>query len=246
MTEAVFDRDETLDVLCKDKLRIIQKKNGYRFSIDPILLANFLILKKHERLLDIGSGCGIIPVYLCKKSYGNEMLGIEIQEDLYNVSLKNKTINDCRNVSFMHGDIKVLAQLLKQSPFHVVVSNPPYTKEKGGRKSPQHSRLVARYETFLTLPDLMMTTSSLLFRKGRFYTIYPSRRLGELIGFARLNSLELKRLRPIYPRRDKEANLFLAEFIKEGGIGAKIEQPLYIFGNSGYTDEVKKYYILNG
>jgi len=246
MTEAAVGRDETLDVLCEEKLQIIQKKNGYRFSIDPVLLANFINLKKHERLLDIGSGCGIIPIYLSKKGYMNEMLGIEIQKDLYDISLRNKAINHCENVNFMHGDITAMAQPLKKSPFHVVISNPPYTKEQTGRKSPHHSRFVARYETFLNLSDLITASSSLLHKKGRLYIIYPSRRLGELIGVARSGKLELKRLRPIYPRENEGANLFLAEFIKEGGIGAKIEQPLYIYENSSYTDEIKGYYILHG
>ncbi len=151
MTEVVVGRDETLDVLCEDKLQIIQKKNGYRFSIDPILLANFIALKKHERILDIGSGCGIIPVYLTKKGYTNEMLGVEIQKDLYDLSLRNKAINHCENVNFIHGDITAMVQrLTKKSPLHVVISN-LYTKEKTGRKKPHHSRSVARYDTFLNL-----------------------------------------------------------------------------------------------
>lgn len=244
MTDAVVSRDETLDVLCEDKLQIIQKKRGYRFSIDPILLANFITLKKHERLLDIGSGCGILPIYLSKKGYMNEMLGVEIQQDLFEISLRNTIINDCRNINFIHGDITALAHRFKRSPFHIVISNPPYTKEKTGRKSPHPSRFVARYETFLNLSDLITVSSSLLFKKGRFYVIYPSRRLGELISIARSNNLELKRLRPVYPRMGEAANLFLAEFIKEGGGEVKIEQPLYIYDNSRYTDEIKEYYIL--
>jgi len=245
MTNAVVGRDETLDVLCEDKLQIVQKKHGYRFSIDPILLANFITLKKHERLLDIGSGCGILPIYLSKKGYSNEMLGVEIQKDLFDISMRNRTMNDCNNVNFIHGDITEIGHRLKKSPFHVVISNPPYTKEKTGRKSPRHSRFMARYEITLNLANLLAVSSSLLFKKGRFYVIYPSRRLGELISIARSNKLELKRLRPVYPREGEEANLFLAEFIKEGGIEAKIEQPLYIYDNSSYTVEIKEYYILN-
>ena len=95
MTEAV-GQDETLDILCEDRLQIIQRRDGYRFSIDAILLANFITLKKHERLLDIGSGCGIMPIYMSKKGFANEMLGVEIQKDLYDASLRNKTLNYLR------------------------------------------------------------------------------------------------------------------------------------------------------
>ena len=245
MTE-VAGGDETLDILCEDRLKIIQKKDGYRFSIDAILLANFVTLKKHERLLDIGSGCGIMPIYMSKKGYANTMLGVELQKDLFDISLRNKTINSCDNIDFIHGDIISRGQSLQNSPFHVVVSNPPYTKERTGRKSPHPSRLLARHETSLNLSGLISISSSLLFKKGRFYIIYPARRLGELINVAASCKLELKRLRLVYPKKTEEANLFLAEFIKEGGIGISVEHPLYIFENSSYTEEVKGYYTFQG
>jgi tRNA1Val (adenine37-N6)-methyltransferase len=246
MTEAVAGRDETLDFLCEDRLKLIQRRDGYRFSIDAILLANFVTLKKHERLLDVGSGCGIIPIYLSKQGFENKMIGVEIQKDLFDLSLRNKTVNGCDNIDFINGDIVSYVGHFKKAPFHVVISNPPYTKEKSGRKSPHHSRLLARYETSLDLERLISVSSSLLFKKGRFYIIYPARRLGELIYSARSGKLELKRVRFIYPKKNEEANLFLAEFIKEGGIGTTIQQPLYIYENSSYTDEVKGYYTSQG
>jgi tRNA1Val (adenine37-N6)-methyltransferase len=187
-----------------------------------------------------------MPIYMARKSHGNEMVGVEVQDDLFRVSLKNKDLNNCENIRFIQGDINSLSMTLKRAPFHVIISNPPYTKERTGRASPYPSRLLARSETSLTLNDLLKASSSLLFKKGRFYVIYPSRRLGELIGTARSFRLEVKRLRFVYPRKDEKANLFLAEFVKEGGIGAIIEQPLYIYENSSYTEEAKSYYILQG
>ena len=246
MTEAVAGRNETLDFPCEDRLRLIQRRDGYRFSIDAILLANFITPKKHERLLDIGTGCGIIPIYLSKKGYENTMIGVEIQKDLFDLSMRNKCGNKCDNVDFIHGNITSLAQSLKKSPFHVVVANPPYTKARTGRQSPGHSRLLARYETALNLEGLISASSSLLFKKGRLCVIYPARRLGELIYVARSGNLELKRVRFVYPRKNEEANLFLAEFMKEGGIGTTIQQPLYIYENSSYTDEVRGYYTFQG
>jgi len=235
----------TVDVLCEEKLKIIQNKNGYRFSIDSFLLANFVTLKSNERLLDIGTGCGIIPIYLSKRGYKNSMLGIEIQKELFDLALRNRILNNVEDhVDFRRGDITKLVSALKKTPFSVVVSNPPYTKKGSGRTSPGYSRYVARYESKLSLPGLLSVSSALLNKKGRFYTIYPVRRMGELINTAGLNKLELKRLRMVHPRKDEEANLFLAEFIKEGGIGVKVDKPLYIYENNHMTDEVKKYYIL--
>jgi len=236
--------DETLDLLCEEKLKFIQKKEGYRFSIDAVLLANFVTLKKNERLLDIGTGCGIIPIYMTKKGCSNEMVGVEIQEQLFDTALKNKELNHCDNVLFLMGDIGSLAGELKRRPFHVVLSNPPYTKAKTGRKSPGDSRRIARYESHLDLTALMSLSSALLFKKGRLYVIYPSKRLGEVVDSARSNRLEPKRIRFIHPRKNEPSNLFLAEFIKEGGIGTTIEPPLYIYENGHYAEEVKDYYLL--
>lgn len=235
---------QTVDILCEEKLRIIQSRNSYRFSVDSFLLANFVILKRNERLLDIGTGCGIIPIYLSKRGYKNSMLGVEIQKELFGLASKNRILNHVENqIDFHRGDITKLVSTLKKTPFSVVVSNPPYTKKGSGRTSTGHSRFVARYESKLNLPGLLSAASALLNKKGRFYVIYPARRLGELINTAKLNKLELKRLRMVHPRKDEEANLFLAEFIKEGGIGVTIDKPLCIYENSHMTEEVKKYYI---
>lgn len=236
---------QTLDILCEDKLKFFQKKDGYRFSIDAFLIANFVTLKKGERLLDIGTGCGIIPIYLAKRGYTNHMLGVEIQDDLFQLAIKNKVLNNISDqIQFLEGDIRNHVSKLRKELFNVIVSNPPYTKKNSGRISPGDSRYIARYESFLDLSELLSTAKTLLNKKGRLCVIYPSKRLGELVYTAGLNKLELKRLRLIYPKKNEEANLFLAEFLKEGGAGVKIEEPLYIYENGSHTEEVKKYYKL--
>jgi tRNA1Val (adenine37-N6)-methyltransferase len=244
MNEVVLP-DETLDILFNEKIKILQKKEGYRFSIDAILLANFIVLKKNERLLDIGTGCGIIPIYMTRKGYTNEMVGIEIQKDLFQLALRNKRLNRCDNIRFIHGDIKTSVHNLKiQSPYHVIVSNPPYTKKDAGRISPILSRSIARYESLLTIDELLNVSASLLNKKGRLYTIYPSRRLGEVIHLAKTKKMEPKRLRFIYPKKGDEANLFLAEFIKEGGGEVNIEKPLVMHEKNLTTEEINTYLSL--
>jgi tRNA1Val (adenine37-N6)-methyltransferase len=241
----IVGKDETLEILCDEKLRIIQKSKGYRFSIDAILLAAFVILKRHERLLDIGSGCGIIPIYIAKKGYTNEMIGVELQTDLFETAQKNSLMNHCEDrVHFINADITTLRRDMKRTPFHVVVSNPPYTKRKSGRACPERSRFLARNEETLDLEALVDTVSSLLMKKGRFYVIYPARRVGELIHAAAARKLALKRLRAVHPRRNEGANLVLAEFMKDGGVGAAIERPLYVYDREGISAEVREYYSL--
>ncbi len=245
-SEITVAHDETLDFICDGALRFVQKKKGYRFSIDSILLANFIRLRENERMLDIGSGCGIIPVYMRNKGFGNPMTGMEIQKDLFHLSLKNRDVNGCRDVEFLNGNISLQWKSLKDRPFHVVVSNPPYTREETGRKSPGESRSIARHESHLTLSDLMSVSSKLLRSRGRFYVIYPSKRLGEIISSARENRLEPKKLRFVYPRQGENSNLMLAEFIRDGGIGVAVEPHLYVYDGQEYSEEIKTYYSLKG
>jgi tRNA1Val (adenine37-N6)-methyltransferase len=208
--------------------------------MDPLLLANFVTLKRHEILLDIGTGCGIIPVYLSRKGIENRILGIEIQEELYDLALKNKELNGCENVTFVKGDIRTTGKDL--GTFHAIVSNPPYVKERTGRKSPGQSRLLARHESALNLPSLLAAASQLLATRGRLSVVYPAGRLAELFYTARSLGLEPKRLRPVYSRQGEPAVLSLVECIKNGGVGLKIEPALYIFAENDYTEEVKTYY----
>lgn len=239
----IVEKDETFDILCNEQLKIIQKKRGYRFSIDAILLASFVRLRKHERLLDIGSGCGIIPIYIARKGYTNHMTGVELQKGLFDAAEKNRAINPCgQHVRFINADIRTVIKDMKKDPFQVVVSNPPYTKRLSGRTCPDESRFLARYEEKLDIEMLTSAASSLLSKKGRFYIIYPAHRLGELVHSAQSRKLTLKKLRVVYPRQDEKANLILAEFLKDGGMGVTIEKPLYVYSGDTISDEVKKYY----
>jgi tRNA1Val (adenine37-N6)-methyltransferase len=233
--------DETLTLLCHERLKLLQKKGAYRFSLDPILLANFITLKRQERMLDIGTGCGIIPVYMSKRHPHNSLVGVEVQKELFDLAVRNVRLNGCKHVEFRHGDIKTNAGSFKE-PFHVVVSNPPYVKKDSGRVSPQHSRHLARYESLLDLKSLIAVCASLLYTKGRLYLIYPVKRLAELISVATSHGLEPRRLRLIHPRVDRPANLFLIECMKGGGAELKVERPLYVYEDDQYTEEVASYY----
>jgi tRNA1Val (adenine37-N6)-methyltransferase len=238
--------DETLDALCEGTVRITQKRDGYRFSIDAILLANFVVLKSRDRLLDIGTGSGIIPIYLTTRGFSNEMVGVEIQEELFDTALRNRALNECENINFLCGDIREEVVRLRRSPFHVIVSNPPFSVAGSGRTSPNRSRQVARGEVMLDLASLMTIASSLLFRKGRLYIIYPAKRLARVIDGALQAGLEPKKLRMIHPHRGAGANLFLAEFVKGAGPGVSVESPLAIFQDGVYTEEVESYYRAGG
>lgn len=232
--------DQTLDVLCNEKVQLLQKKGAYRFSIDPLLLANFVKLKKHESLLDVGTGCGIIPIYLSKLGYANRLVGIEIQDELYELAQRNQALNGCSNVRFVKGDVKKAVKEL--GTFHALVSNPPYIRQRTGRTSPGQSRRIARYESELDLQTLVSVASSLLLTHGRLYLIYPAKRLAEVTDRARSRRLEPKRLRLVHSRMDEPAVLFLMECMKNAGTDLKVEAPLYIYSGDDYSEEVRSYY----
>ena len=231
--------DETLDVL-GGVVQIIQKKKGYRLSLDPLLLANFLVLKAKETLLDVGTGCGIIPIYLANRGYGNRLVGIEIQDDLYELCVRNKELNRCTNVEFVRGDIRAPGRTL--GSFHVVVSNPPYVKVRTGRACPEPSRFIARSEASLDLQTLISIASSRLYTHGRLYLIYPVRRLSDVMSLTRSGGLEPRRMRFVHSRHTDPAVLALVECVKGGGVNFVVEPPLYLYSNNDYTQEVKAYY----
>lgn len=234
--------DETLTVLCRERLKLLQQKRTYRFSLDPILLANFVALKKQERMLDIGTGCGIIPIYMSKQYPGNSMVGVEIQKELFSLAERNVRLNECDNVQVLLGDARTIKEKFSR-PFHVIVSNPPYVKRDSGRKSPQDSRHLARYESLLDLNSLFGIAASLLYTKGRLYLIYPAKRLAEVVSAATAHDIEPRRVRLIHPRSNEPANLFLIECMKGGGVEMKVEPPLCIYEDGKYTDEVASYYL---
>jgi tRNA1Val (adenine37-N6)-methyltransferase len=231
--------DETLDVL-GDVVQVIQKKKGYRLSLDPLLLANFIVLKAKETLLDVGTGCGIIPIYLAKRGYENRLVGIEIQDDLYELCVRNRELNGCTNVEFVRGDIRAPGRAL--GCFHVVVSNPPYMKVRAGRACPEPSRFIARSEALLDLPTLIGVASSRLYTHGRLYLIYPVRRLCDVMSAARSGGLEPRRMRFVHSRYADPAVLALVECVKGGGANFAVEPPLYLYSDHDYTQEVKAYY----
>lgn len=242
MDRIELKEDETLDVLFGEKIRFIQKREGYRFSIDSILLANFARIREGERVLDIGSGCGVIPIYLEKRGVRANFLGVEIQRELFELSIRNKELNRIENVDFLFGDIKVLVDDLKREPFDVIISNPPYREEGSGRRSPKESKNVARSERELKLDELLSISRSLLRERGRLYLIFLAPRIGDLIYGARLHNMEPKRIRFVHSRISEEARLVMVELRKGAKRDCKVERPLIIYEAKEYTEEVKSYY----
>lgn len=222
--------DETLEPFLNGSLRILQKKRGYRFSIDAILLSKFICLRKDERAIDLGTGCGILPLLLSKTSpQTHSIVGIEIQKGLADLAGKNVVLNRLeQHVSILRRDFKRLRRDFPPGSFDVVFSNPPYRKYHTGRVNPSLEKAVARHEIKGTLHDLTRLAAYLLPIKGRCYLIYPASRAIDLLVTLRRHQLEPKRLRFVHPKKEGEAKFVLVESIKAGGTELKILRPLFL------------------
>ncbi|GBE41748.1 tRNA1(Val) (adenine(37)-N6)-methyltransferase [bacterium BMS3Bbin09] len=233
------NKDETLDTI-KD-VKIIQSKEGYRFSIDAILLEDFITAKRLEKGIELGTGSGIISILLAKRLKNAEITAVEIQEPLAERARKNTELNDLKdNINILSMDMKELKKEFPANGFDFVFSNPPFRKPKTGRMSTDEERAIARHEIEISLPDLISTAAYLLKHNRRFYMIYHPFRLAELISLLRASRLEPKRMRFVHSRQSEEAKMVMIEAVKGGGIWLKIDPPLYLYekGND-YTREAR-------
>ena len=224
----VIRDDETLDDLLCGNLKILQKKDGYRFSIDAILLTNFIGIPKVESIIDLGTGCGIIPILLAHRTIIKRIVGVEVQKDLAEMASRSVELNNLSGrISIIHKDLNNLGNLFKEGTFDIVLSNPPYQGVNSGRINPNPQKAIARHEIKCSLQDLLTMARYLLKPAGKLYLIFPAVRLGELIDKVREFDLEPKKLQIVYSKINHEGKLILLEASKSGGVGLKILKPLF-------------------
>jgi tRNA1Val (adenine37-N6)-methyltransferase len=221
--------DETLDSFFDGTLQVLQKRKGYRFSIDAILLSQFIRLQKDEKAIDLGTGCAILPLLLSKTTRAHSLVGIEIQKELADLARKNVELNRLKDrITILRHDFKKLRGVFLPGSFHVVFSNPPYRKYLTGRINPSLEKAIARHEIKGTLKDLIRAAAYLLPTKGRCYLIYSASRTIDLLAALRHYQLEPKRLQLVHPRKGAAAKFILVESVKDGGVELKIKEPLIL------------------
>lgn len=232
--------DETLEDLPSVNCKIIQKKKGFRFTVDSILLVNFLKLKKNTNLLDIGTGTGIMPLLLCRKEEINLITAVEIETEIAKMFEKTIEINSLESkITLINTDIKNY----KEEPFDMIISNPPYMKLDEGYISHHDYRAGARHEVNLNLKELLISAKKLLKNGGSLNLIYRTNRFMEVLDEAKMLNLNAKRVRFIYSKSNQNSDLFMMEMIKGFKCACVVEEPLYIYNEHGeYTEELKKYY----
>ena len=236
--------DERIDDLQRCGYHIIQKKNGFCFGMDAVLLSGFSWVKKGERAIDLGTGTGIIPILLEAKTEGTDFTGIEIQEDIADMAKRSVLLNGLEGrIHIVQGDLKEANRIFGKASFDVVTSNPPYMVEQEGLKNPHTSKAISRHEILCNWGEIVRETNLILKPGGRFYLVHRPRRLAEVITSLKQNGLEPKRLKMVHPFVDTEANMVLIEAVKGGRAMMKVEAPIVVFQGPGtYSEEIRAIY----
>jgi len=221
-------------------LRICQKRKGYRFSIDAVVLAHHVSLKAPAVAVDLGTGCGIIPLILASRFPLLQVYGIEIQKDLAELALKNVRLNHMEGqITILHTDMKDLGPYLRSGVADVVCSNPPYRKLHAGRLNPDPEKAVAKHEVKAAISDVLSVAEKLLKTSGRVFVIYAADRATDLLTQMRASKLEPKGLRWVHSKENQNAELVLAEGLKRGKPGLKVAAPLVVHNKDGsYSQEM--------
>lgn len=239
-----LNEGERIDDLERNGYKIIQHKDKFCFGMDAVLLSGFATVKEVERVLDMGTGTGIIPILLAAKTDGRDFVGLEIQEESALMAERSVSLNDLNErVKIIKGDIKEASKIFGGATFDVVTCNPPYMTENYGIKNFEEPKAIARHEIKCTLEDVIREASKVLKPGGRFYMVHRPRRLVEIIELMSKYKIQPKGLRMVHPFADRKANMLLIEGHRGRKAMMKVEAPLVVYREKGiYTDEILKIY----
>ncbi len=242
--DTLIKSDERLDELNRRGYKIIQHPKKFCFGIDAVLLSAFASVREGEKVLDIGTGTGVIPI-LMEARYGGNYTGIEIQEDVADMARRSVKYNDLQEkITIDNADIKDAIRLYGSNIIDVITTNPPYMTVNSGIVNDNDTKAISRHEVSVTLNDIIRVSSSLLREKGRFYMVHRPHRLMEIMSVMSEYNMQVKRLRMVHAFADKDANMVLIEASQNGGAFMKVEKPLIVYTKTGeYTKEVADIYL---
>lgn len=243
----ILKENERIDDLQINNLKIIQDNDGFCFGIDSVLLSEYAKdIKKNSKVVDLGTGTGIISFLLLAKANNIEkIIGVEVQPNVADMANRSIKLNGLEEkFSVINCNIKDVLSYIERESMDVVVSNPPYKKLHTGGVNSSEKKLVSRHEVLGDIFDFIKAASQVLKYKGVFYMVHRPERLSDIIYGLRQNNIEPKRVRFVYSKEDSDvAKLVLIKAVKNGGEFLQIERPLYIYKENGeYTDEILKIY----
>jgi tRNA1Val (adenine37-N6)-methyltransferase len=232
--------DETVDALFDGALKLYQRKRGYRFSLDSLLLADFATIRPEDRVIDLGTGNGVMPLILAYRYRSISVTGVEVQREMADRAERNVRLNgyDGR-IAIACMDISSATGHFIPESFDSVICNPPYRAVRSGRLSPSSEKQIARHELKASLEDFVQIAASLMRNKGRFACIQLADRTVDLLMQMRSAGIEPKRLRVVHPFAAARASMILVEAVKGGRSGLEVLPPLIVYDAADvYTAEL--------
>lgn len=240
-----INENERIDDLEINNLKIIQKKDGFCFGIDSVLLSDFAKnIKKNSNVLDLGTGTGILGFLLLAKTEINKVTGIEVQKDIADMADRSIAINNLEDkFDIINSNIKDISSILRADSYDAIITNPPYKKANSGRINENKIKLISRHEVEANLSDFINVSFKMLKDKGTLYMVHRAERLVDIVSEMRKNKMEPKRIRFVYSNEESDCKLVLIEAVKNGKPFMKVEKPLYVYKKNGeYTDEILQIY----
>lgn len=240
----LLKENERIDDLERNGYQIIQDAKRFCFGMDAVLLSGFARVKDGARVLDLGTGTGIIPILLEAKTGAAHLTGLEIQPDSADMARRSVKLNGLENkIDIVTGDLKEAGSLFDAASFDVVTSNPPYMIGQHGITNPEDAKAIARHEVLCTLRDVIEQAAKLLRPGGNFFMVHRPFRLAEIMVLLHEYKLEPKRMQLVYPYVDKEPNMVLIEATRGGRPRMTVEKPLIVYREPGvYMPEIYDIY----
>jgi len=235
---------ERIDDIGFGGLKLIQDPGGFCFGVDAVLLADYADVKAGGAVIDLGTGTGVIPLIISRKSKAGRIVGVELQQESAALALRNVEMNGLAGrIEIINADITDLNARFEKGAFDAVVSNPPFIAGHSGVRNLSRAKMTARHETTADLEDFIRIASELLRSKGSFYLVHRPSRLVDIVSLARKYKLEPKRIRLVHPSRTAAPNIMLLHCTKDGNPELRFEKPLYIHRiDGGYTKELLRIY----
>lgn len=236
--------DESLEDLQCGNLFIIQKKRGFRFGTDAVLLADFSKTVRSKKTIDLCTGTGIVPILLSYKTKASEIYGLEIQEDIADMAKRSVIFNSLEgHINIQCGDLKNSLSYYQPAYFDLVTCNPPYMKSGAAILNDSDTKIISRHEVLCALEDVVSISSKLLKPGGHLVMVHRPNRLADVLSEMRKNNIEPKRLRFVHSSFLKPPVLFLIDGIKDAKRDMKLIAPLLLYDEKGHeTPELKSIY----